>query len=76
MGERRNHLMPPRRKRRLPPKPPAPAEGMMWHYWQLVPIEDAEHRAKRVMGDFDELPRPQRDLLNYSKTGTKGKSRR
>lgn len=67
----------PRRKRRLPPKPPDPPEGMMWLYWRLVPIEDAEERAKDVMGNFDELPRKQRDLLNYrrvlnhSKTGTK-----
>jgi hypothetical protein len=36
----------PRRKRRLPPKPPDPPEGMMWLYWRLVPIEDAEERPR------------------------------
>jgi hypothetical protein len=55
---------------------------MMWLYWRLVPIEDAEQHAKDIMGNFDELPRKQRDLLNYrrvlnhSKTGTKRRSRR
>jgi hypothetical protein len=38
---------------------------MMWLYWRLVPIEDAEEHAKNIMGNFDELPRKQRDLLNY-----------
>jgi hypothetical protein len=81
MGER-SQLMLPRRKRRLPPKPPDPPQGMMWLYWRLVPIEDAEEHAKNIMGNFDELPRKQRDLLNYrhvlspSKTRKKRRSHR
>jgi hypothetical protein len=54
-----------RRKRRLPPKPPAPPEGMTWLYWQLVPIEVAEAQARKAMGKFDSLPRKRRDLQNY-----------
>jgi hypothetical protein len=38
---------------------------MMWLYWGLVPIEEAEEHAKDIMGNFDELPRKQRDRLNY-----------
>jgi hypothetical protein len=53
------------RKRRLLPKPPDPPEGMMWLYWELVPIEDAEAHARKVMGNFDKLPRRRRDQLNY-----------
>ncbi len=64
------------RKRRLPPKPPEPPEGMMWLYWRLVPIEEAEEQAKDIMGNFDELPRKQRDRLNYrGELGTKKRSR-
>jgi hypothetical protein len=53
------------RRQRLLPKPPAPPEGYMWFYWQLVPIEEAEERAKIIMDDFDQLPRGQRDQQNY-----------
>jgi hypothetical protein len=54
-----------RGRRRLLPKPPAPPEGYTWRYWQLVPIEEAEERAKIIMGDFDQLPRRKRDQQNY-----------
>lgn len=54
-----------RGRRRLLSKPTAPPEGFVWLYWELVPIEDAEERAKIVMGDFDQLPRGQRDQQNY-----------
>jgi hypothetical protein len=53
------------RRQRLLPKPPAPPEGYMWLYWQLVPIEEAEERAKIIMDDFDQLPRGKRDQQNY-----------
>jgi hypothetical protein len=59
------------RRRRLLPKPPAPPEGYMWLYWQLVPIEEAEEHAKIIMGDFDQLPRGRRDQLNYSIAGAR-----
>ena len=65
-----------RKRRRLPPKPPEPPEGMMWFYWGLVPIEEAEEHAKDSMGNFDGLPRKQRDRLNYrAELGTKKRSR-
>ena len=50
-----------RKRRRLLPKPPEPPEGYMWLYWELVPIEEAELRAKLVMRGFDKLPRKKRD---------------
>jgi len=59
--------MPRGRKRRLPPKPPEPPEGFMWLYWKLVPVKEAEKRAKEIMKGFDELPRKRRDHLNYHK---------
>jgi hypothetical protein len=64
------------RKRRLAPKPPDPPEGMMWHYWKLVPIEEAEAHAKKIMRGFDRLPRERRDLLNYDAPKQKRKRRR
>ncbi len=54
-----------RRRRPLPPKPPEPPEGMMWLYWDLVAIEEAEQRAKQIMKGFDKLPRKERDKQNY-----------
>jgi hypothetical protein len=51
-----------RRRRRLPPEPP---RGMVWLYWELVPIKEAERHAKQIMKGFDKLPRKQRDKLNY-----------
>jgi hypothetical protein len=42
-----------------------------------VPIEDAKEQAKDIMDNFDELPRKQRDRLNYrGELGTKKRSRR
>jgi hypothetical protein len=56
---------------------------MMWFYWGLVPIQEAEEHARIVMGNFDQLPRGHRDKLNYATTvnanarrGKKKKSRR
>jgi hypothetical protein len=63
------------RRQRLLPKPPEPPEGMMWFYWGLVPIEEAEEHARGIMGNFDELPRKQRDRLNFRGDAWKRKKR-
>jgi hypothetical protein len=62
-------------RRRTPPRPPAPPAGFMWLYWELVPTEEAELRAKQVMRAFDRLPRKQRDRENYRGERDRARSR-
>lgn len=52
------------RKRRLPPRPPGPPEGMMWWHGELWTIPAVESLAKQVMGNHDFQPRHKRDRAN------------
>ena len=52
------------RKRRLPPRPLDPPEGMMWWHGELWTIVAVESLAKHVMGSHDFQPRHKRDQAN------------
>ena len=53
-----------RRKRRIADAPRLPPPGMMFFYWDTIPIALVERRSKAAMAGFDELPRHERDRIN------------
>jgi hypothetical protein len=59
-----------------PPETDAAPGRFMWFYWRLVPIARVARYAKDQMGNFDRLPRRQRDKLNYERGGTAHNAKR
>jgi hypothetical protein len=51
-------------KRRLPPRPPDPPEGMMWWHGELRTIAAVERLAKSIIGNHDFQPRHKRGQAN------------